>query len=128
MRPKPFRRHGVCGIRGNGFSSMGGVRIRQRKLGELFWLAEVSLPDISARLAQLAARVNSIQASGIYRINNLIKTAKEWQQAPILKYATSSCPSELVPRSAPADCVARKMRARVERGTLRRHDLSRMVG
>ena len=48
----------------------------QCKLGELCWLATVSRPDICARLAQLASKVNDLQESDIYRINDLIRTAK----------------------------------------------------
>ena len=41
------------------------------------WVATVSRPGIRARLAQLASKVNPVLASDIYRINDLIKTAKE---------------------------------------------------
>ena len=47
----------------------------QCKTGELCWLATVSRPDICARLAQLASKVNDLQSSDIYRINALIKAA-----------------------------------------------------
>ena len=52
----------------------------------------VSRPDICARLAQLASRVNDLQGSNIYRINALIKTAKTEQPRAVLKYASSSSP------------------------------------
>ena len=48
----------------------------QGKMGELCWLATVSRPDICARLAQLASKVNDLQGSDIYRINALIVTVK----------------------------------------------------
>ena len=35
------------------------VKLRQCKLGELCWLATVSRPDICARLARIASRINS---------------------------------------------------------------------
>ena len=44
----------------------------QCKMGELCWLATDSRPDICARLAQLASKVNDLQGSDIYRINALI--------------------------------------------------------
>ena len=66
--------------------------LRQCKLGELCWLATVSRPDICARLAHIASRVNVLQGSDIYRINDLIKTVKLWQPRAVLKYASSSKP------------------------------------
>ena len=36
--------------------SMGEIRMRQRQLGGLCWLATASRPDICARPAQLASR------------------------------------------------------------------------
>ena len=65
---------------------------RQWKLGELCWLATASRPDICARLAHIASRVNMLQGSGIYRINDLIKSVKCWQPRMELKYASSSKP------------------------------------
>ena len=62
----------------------------QRKLGDLCWLATVSRPDIRARLARATSRINSLQGSDVYRINDLIKTAKPWQTATALKYVSSS--------------------------------------
>ena len=59
---------------------------RQCKFGELRRLATVSRPDICARLAQLASRVNSLQGSDAYLAKDLIKTAKERQQAAVLLY------------------------------------------
>ena len=46
--------------------------LRQCKLGELCWLATVSRPDICARLARIASRVNVLRRGDIYRINDLI--------------------------------------------------------
>ena len=59
--------------------------LRQCKLGELCWLATVSRPDICDRLAHIASRVNVLQGSDIYRINDLIKTVKLWQPRAVLK-------------------------------------------
>ena len=70
----------------------GEILARQCKLGELCWLATVSRPDICARLAQIASRVNELKGSDIYRINDLIKTVKIWQPRTVLKYASSPFP------------------------------------
>ena len=61
-------------------------------MGELCWLATVSRPDICARLAQLASKVNDLQGSDIYRINALINNVKIDQPRAVLKYASSSLP------------------------------------
>ena len=53
--------------------------MRQCKLGDLRWLAKVSRPDVCAWLAQSAAKAKTPPSSDIYRINDLIKTAKERQ-------------------------------------------------
>ena len=60
----------------------------------------VPRPDICARLAQTAARVESLRATDLYRIGDLIKTVNERQEAPILHYASSSHPSESAPGDA----------------------------
>ena len=66
--------------------------MRQRKLGGLSWLVTASRPDICARLARIASGVNSSQSSNVYRKKDLVKTAKEWQQVAVLKYAFSPPP------------------------------------
>ena len=66
------------------------VKLRQRKLRELCRLATVSRPDICARLALFAPRVNSLQGSDVSRIDGPAKPAKVWQQATVLKYLSSS--------------------------------------
>ena len=38
--------------------AMGGAKLRQCKPGELRWPAATSLPDICARLARIASRIN----------------------------------------------------------------------
>ena len=50
--------------------SLEDTELRQCKLGELCWLATVSRPDICARLARIAYRINSLQGSDVYRIND----------------------------------------------------------
>ena len=47
-------------------------------------------PDKCARLARIAPRVNSPQGSDVYRIKDLVKTVKAWQEASALKYWSSS--------------------------------------
>ena len=37
-----------------------GIHLRQCKLGELRWLATVSRPEISARLARIASPISSL--------------------------------------------------------------------
>ena len=66
--------------------------LRPCKSGGLFRLAAVSLLGICTGFARIAARVNSLQRSGIYQINDLVKTVKEWQHAPLSKYASSPHP------------------------------------
>ena len=65
------------------------AKLCQCKLGELCWLATVSRPDICARLARIASRINALTGSDVYRINDLVKTVKTWQKATQLKYASS---------------------------------------
>ena len=56
------------------------VKLCQCKLGELCWLATVSRPDICARLARIASRINALTGSDVYRINDLVKTVKTRQK------------------------------------------------
>ena len=58
-----------------------------RKFGELCWLATAPRPDICARLATIAAKDSGNQGTHIYRINDLIRTAKGWQDQVMLKYS-----------------------------------------
>ena len=46
--------------------SIGDVKLCQCTHGELSWLATVSRPDIRARLARIASRVNSLLGSDVY--------------------------------------------------------------
>ena len=55
-------------------------------------VARVSRPDICVRMARIASRINSLSGSDVYRINELVRAAKEWQKATALKYATSPRP------------------------------------
>ena len=66
------------------------VKLRQCKLGELRRPANVSRPVICAPVARIASRINSLQGSEVYRINDLVETAKLRKKATVLKYRSSS--------------------------------------
>ena len=66
--------------------SVGDSKLRACKLGELCWVGTASRPDICARLARSASRINSLQGSDVYRINDLFKTAKLRLEAAVLQY------------------------------------------
>ena len=63
--------------------SLEDMKLRQCELGELCRLATVSAPDICARLACIASRVNSRQGSDAYCINDLVKSVKVRQEATV---------------------------------------------
>ena len=73
------------------------VKLRQCKLGEFCCLATVSRPAICAKLARIASRINDA-----YRINDMVKIAKERQEAAVSKYVSTSqlAPGNLAPRDA----------------------------
>ena len=52
--------------------SMDYIKLRQCKLGELFWVAAVSPPDICAREARIASRTNALRGRDVYCINELV--------------------------------------------------------
>ena len=66
------------------------VHLCQCELGKLRWLATASRLDICAHSARAASCINSLQGSDRYRIEDLSRTAKTCQKAPVLKYASSS--------------------------------------
>ena len=68
----------------------GGDSVAPVHIGELRRFATASRPDICARMAQLAARVNSIRGKDIYQIYDLVGTVMEWQKATVLKFASTS--------------------------------------
>ena len=72
--------------------SMDYIKLRQRKSGESRLVATVSLPDICARLARVASRINALCGSDVRRTNELVRVVKDWQQATELKYASPSRP------------------------------------
>ena len=71
---------------------MDETQMRQSMLGELRRIATVSQPDICARLAGLAPRINSRRGSDAYRINGLARAAREWRLATVLDFASPSRP------------------------------------
>ena len=73
---------------------MDHIKLRQCKLGEFRWVAAAPRPDIRARSARIASRINALRGSDVYRINELVRVAKEWQRATVLEYASASRPWE----------------------------------
>ena len=61
-----------------------------------------------ARIAQLAARVNSPHGGGVRRIDDLIKTVKKWREAISSKYTPSSPWSNQAPRGDLEDGESRE--------------------
>ena len=66
------------------------ITVRQRNLAEFCRLATAFRPDICSRLGPLAARRSSVYGGDMYRVNDLVETLKEWQQATILLFASTS--------------------------------------
>ena len=64
--------------------SMEDIRNWPCKLEELCGRAKASRPDTCARLAQLAAKVNSFLARDFHRLNVLIQTSEAWRQTTAL--------------------------------------------
>ena len=90
-------------------SSLDHIKLRQCKLGELCWVATVSRPDLCARLARIASRINALCGSDVCRIHGLVRAVKDWQQATVLKYAPPSHPWKTLGRS---DRVAGELKER----------------
>ena len=67
------------------------TKLRQRKLGELCWVATASRLDVCGRLVRFAPRINALYGSDVYRISELVRVLKGWQQAAALMYASTSC-------------------------------------
>ena len=98
--------------------SMDYIKLRQRKLGELRWVAAVSRPDICARLARIASRVSALCGSDMYRINELVRAEKDGQQATAPKYALSSQPSKGLGWGGKVQGALRKGGERVHGGSM----------
>ena len=79
--------------------SMEYIKLHQNKLGELRWAATVSRPDICARLARIASRINAPRGSDVYRINELVRAVKNWRPATVLEYASSFRPWQALGRN-----------------------------
>ena len=77
---------------------MDHTKLRQYKVGQLRWFAAASRPDIRARLARIASRINALRGSDAYLIKKLTRVAKAWQQATVLKYASPSHPWKILGR------------------------------
>ena len=91
---------------------MDYIKWRQRKLGEMRWAAAVSRPDICARSARIAPRINALCGSDVNCVNGLVRVAKDWGHATALKYASPSHPWRALGRS---DEVQRDLRKRGDR-------------
>ena len=63
----------------------------------------MSRPDICARLARFSANFNGLQVIDISRINDLMKTAKDWQSACASKYFAGRPRPVRRPLSCPDD-------------------------
>ena len=79
---------------------MDYIRLRQRKLGVLRWVAAALRPDIGARFVPIASRINALCGSNVYRITELVRVAKDWRQATALKNASPYIPRRELGRSA----------------------------
>ena len=77
--------------------SMDYTKLRQCRLGESRRVAT----------ARIASRINALCVSDVYQINELVRVAKDWQQAAALKYASPSHPWGTLGRSDRAErtCV-----------------------
>ena len=98
--------------------SMDYIKLRQRKLGDLCWVTAVSRPGICARLARIASRINAPRGSDLYRINELVRAAKDWQRAAVLKYASPSHPWKTLGSGGRFEGVLRKRGERVHGGSM----------
>ena len=97
---------------------MEGVRMCQCRPGELCRLATVSRPEFCVRVPPSGARANSPQDSGAHRLNDLIKSAKEWRRATISKFALGSPPVNPYPATKMGNSVPeekRKLAAQLSR-------------
>ena len=63
-------------------------------MSELQKPATLPRPNICTGLARPASRVNDLQGPYVHRINDLVRTVKEWAEATILKYASPFNPED----------------------------------
>ena len=73
-----------------------------------------------ARLALLAASVKSLHNGAVRRVNDLVKTVKEWKEATVLKTASTPHPSSLARGDANGGMSARGEKVRFGAATLAR--------
>ena len=85
--------------------------LRQCRSGALCRAATVPRPDIRARLARIASRMNALCGSHVYLIDELVRAPKDWQQTTVLKSASPPHPWKALGRS---DEVEKDMRTRGE--------------
>ena len=71
---------------------MDYVKLFQCKLGELRRVATVPPPDIFARLARIASRIDALCWNDVFRIDELVRVSRDWQQATALECASPSHP------------------------------------
>ena len=76
-----------------------------------------SRPDICARLAGIASWLDQLCASDVFRINGLVRVAKDWQQATALKYASPPRPRETSGRGDRTKQAPRNQGVKVHRGS-----------
>ena len=74
--------------------SLHYARTRQCKVGEPRWVAAVSGPEICARPARIASRINALCGSDMYRINELVRVAKARRKTTAPEDASSFRPWE----------------------------------
>ena len=74
--------------------SLDEIKLRQRKQGGVRLFAAVSKPDICVRLARVASRVNALCGTDVLRINELVRSVREWRTATAPNYASPSRPRQ----------------------------------
>ena len=78
--------------------SADDAKLRQCLLIDLRWVASVSRPDICARLARIAPKIDAPRGRSLYRVSGLVRVAKERQLATVLRDASSSHPRKALGR------------------------------
>ena len=78
----------------------------------------VSRPDICAGLARIASRINALCGSDVHGINGLVRAAKAWQKAKVLRYASSSHPWKSLGRNDKLQGALQKRGEQVHGGSM----------
>ena len=97
--------------------SMDYAEFRQCELGEICWVTTASRPDTCALLARIKSRINALCGSDLHRIFEVVRVAKDSQQATALKYASASRLWKALGRSDRAGRALRKRGERVHCGS-----------